>query len=125
MEAFITGSRVYGTPTETSDVDLVVLMDQGTRDALIQEFGLPVRCGKLNIIALTDEVAMLAWKKAREVCIAASACGSIDRDYAVNVHKAWFKQYGVDLRDCSGSARPSQELLDEILVRKQLKAEGV
>jgi hypothetical protein len=119
VEAFITGSRVYGTPTETSDLDLVVLMDRESRDTLIKEFGLPIRCGKLNIIALTDEVEMLAWKKAKEVCVAAAKSGPITRDYAVEVHKAWFHQYGVEHDDHVGSGNLPPDIAAAIEEAKQ------
>jgi len=39
MRSFITGSRVYGTPTEKSDTDLVILTDQATVDLLCSLFG--------------------------------------------------------------------------------------
>lgn len=35
--AFLTGSRSYGTPTDTSDVDLVVRVDRETRAVLVAE----------------------------------------------------------------------------------------
>ena len=34
MRAFLTGSQIYGTPTEKSDIDLVVLMDDEDRMTL-------------------------------------------------------------------------------------------
>lgn len=36
MKALLTGSHVYGTPTNRSDVDLVIRCDVGTRDRLIE-----------------------------------------------------------------------------------------
>lgn len=59
-EAFLIGSRVYGTPREDSDIDLVVRMDPETAAALCIASGVgvmaPLRFGPLNIIyAVTDE----------------------------------------------------------------------
>lgn len=36
LPAFLTGSRVYGTPKEDSDIDLVVFMDKNTYWKLIE-----------------------------------------------------------------------------------------
>lgn len=80
-KAFITGSRAYGTPTEDSDVDLVVLVDYETLDKLVElapdlpEFrnldhydhrsveGASLKFGKLNIIAIAREELFDCWCK--------------------------------------------------------------
>ena len=74
MRAFITGSHAYGTPTEESDVDLVILVDWATLDKLnnLSEKGLnesatdsgdiSLRFGKLNLICVADEAIFAAWK---------------------------------------------------------------
>ncbi len=65
MNAFITGSRVYGKqPTSDTDIDLVVHCDQKTADLLrsLSDIGKkPVRYGKLNLILLTTEEEFAAW----------------------------------------------------------------
>jgi len=70
--AVLTGSQVYGTPTEDSDVDLVVLCDEDTQARVAKLLtgedpppiasgprgGVSLKAGRLNLIftALPDEV---------------------------------------------------------------------
>ena len=77
--AFITGSYAYGTPTEESDVDLVILVEQETMRHLIALFGdentkgnladyedLPtatLRMGKLNLIVACTVKHYRQWQK--------------------------------------------------------------
>jgi hypothetical protein len=65
-KAFLTGSRVYGQPTPESDVDLVVFISEEDKEILskLADTILPIRFGKLNVIALTNEDAFDAWKAA-------------------------------------------------------------
>ena len=113
MEAFFTGSRMYGIPTPTSDLDLVVLMSEEVRVGLMIDYGWPIKVGSLNIIPCTSEVEMLVWKKATEVCIAAAGSGVLEKEDAIKIHEAWRRQYGVPERDMSGSGTP-QEIREEI-----------
>ena len=53
MKSFITGSHIYGKPTSDSDIDLVIFVDQETKDKLIELSNtgkMPCRFGKLNLI---------------------------------------------------------------------------
>jgi predicted nucleotidyltransferase len=71
---FLTGSRVYGTPTEDSDVDLVVLTEPETRTALfdvaeefdgVDRYGVTTSSlvfGGLNLLVETDRRRFLIWK---------------------------------------------------------------
>jgi len=78
MKSFITGSQRYGTPTDKSDIDLVVYVDQGTElllrdhneneneNEIKYNFGsryAPVRFGKLNLILITDKTEFKIWKR--------------------------------------------------------------
>ena len=67
MNSFITGSRVYGTPTEDSDIDLVILVspedsellwdnrDEDLKPDVPTEYNRgTLRYGNLNIIAIED-----------------------------------------------------------------------
>lgn len=65
MKAFLTGSVVYGIPSEKSDIDLVVLTDEHTKNVLACD-GFPIRFGCLNLILLTDEEQWAIWKKGTE-----------------------------------------------------------
>lgn len=85
--SFLTGSRVYGTPHEDSDVDLVVLVTEEEKQKLIEESDsglLPCRYGLLNVIAVTSEAELQKWVNARDECIASAP---IDRNAAVSIHK--------------------------------------
>lgn len=79
MEAFVTGSRKYGTPTSESDIDLVVFFDQEHEYDLlcdlaeergnvtcIEEYeGLvltPLRFGKLNLICCIQRDEWQCWR---------------------------------------------------------------
>jgi Nucleotidyltransferase domain len=70
MNAIISGSRAYGTPTEESDVDLVVRCSPDAADALCALFdsgesrfyngSAQVKVGKLNLLCTTDQ-AFATW----------------------------------------------------------------
>jgi hypothetical protein len=67
MNAFITGSRVYGQARSDSDIDLVILVDCETK-SLLAKFGADekgtIRFGCLNIIAVETPTEFAAWKVA-------------------------------------------------------------
>ena len=76
MKSFLTGSRVYGTPNENSDTDLVLRMEP--EEALIlskysdgfnaeqMRYGgghcLTMRFGGLNLIICMNDESYAAWK---------------------------------------------------------------
>ena len=70
-EAFITGSRAYGTPREDSDIDLVVLATSEACSMLAEHrdpVSKSVRYGRLNIILFSAEwpdqvVAFKTWRE--------------------------------------------------------------
>jgi len=82
MEAFLTGSRAYGTPREDSDIDLVVLMspadsrtlcdhvqgddmaERGEYDSGGHSFAL--RFGNLNLIVTTGWRHYACWRAGTE-----------------------------------------------------------
>lgn len=75
MNAFMTGSHIYGTPTEDSDVDLVIFMEPGAGFDFANLFkaeiqrgknnypGAQFTQGKLNIILCTDEEQYFIWEQ--------------------------------------------------------------
>jgi hypothetical protein len=76
MRSFLTGSRVYGTPREDSDIDLVIQLPIDDQNKLIEigdEAGIQlddeypqVRFGKLQIIMVTTDWEFAAWKHATQ-----------------------------------------------------------
>lgn len=63
---FITGSHAYGIPNSESDVDLVLLLDERTRQLLeahSETKQIPVRYGKLNLILCHSEAEYDSWKE--------------------------------------------------------------
>lgn len=91
MNAFLTGSQVYGTPTAQSDVDLAVRVSDSDCELLAtladQEpgsGGMSIRFGNLNLICL-GERSFEAWREATEELIARKP---VTRDEAVKVIKA-------------------------------------
>jgi predicted nucleotidyltransferase len=93
---FITGSRVYGTPTEKSDIDLVCLIeDSDTVDELIAAAdhtdasdagvgGCSIVFGKLNLIVLSQSAMYDAWREATDELIARKP---VTRAEACKVHE--------------------------------------
>jgi predicted nucleotidyltransferase len=81
MNAFLTGSRVYGTPREDSDIDLAVLMSSAELGALLRladpeaqgheyEDGVSIRFGNLNLIVFCAKDEFDAWRSATQELIA-------------------------------------------------------
>lgn len=72
MNAFLTGSRVYGKVKPDSDIDLVVLLDHDSAEIIRKlsddPIG-PVRFGSLNLIICTDETMFMAWKLGTRRCL--------------------------------------------------------
>lgn len=68
MNAFLTGSRVYGSPQADSDIDLVVRVDETTAGLLRLLSGNKdtVRFGKLNVILCTTDKEFAVWKLGTE-----------------------------------------------------------
>jgi hypothetical protein len=82
VRSFLTGSRVYGTPREDSDIDLVVLLDADEMVGLAKiarneethgspggphyEDGMSIRFGSLNLLCVTDEKHFQTWREGTE-----------------------------------------------------------
>ncbi len=77
MQAFITGSQVYGEPTENSDVDVVIHCSKDVAKELEKLLGegpsnydgtvRTVKSGKINLILCHLEQDMKAWKKGTKI----------------------------------------------------------
>jgi len=70
VPSFITGSHAYGAPTEESDVDLVIFVDQATKKLLTglsDTKGIPVRFGKLNLVMPDTSEEFDDWKKTTDI----------------------------------------------------------
>lgn len=78
FSAFLTGSQVYGVPTEKSDVDMVVLVSEKDRGILLANADPgtnKIVYGKLNLIILSKDKAeeveqFHLWRKGTEDLIA-------------------------------------------------------
>jgi hypothetical protein len=93
MDAFLTGSRIYGTPTSESDLDLVIFLskseayfimnhadkDDKSRPIYDDDNIFVCRYGKLNLIMLTDEDDYNAWKCGTKECLSTKP---VTRDFA-------------------------------------------
>ena len=128
-EAFLTGSRVYGTPGPKSDVDLVILADKATINALrkledkillnadgkIQaETNTPskvgyqsasIRFGNLNLIVVMDQDEFDCWRLATK---ALETEKPVTKQRAVELHE-WLRK-GVKRPGQNKPAIPSEEL---------------
>lgn len=95
MNAFLTGSRVYGTPHADSDVDLCVVLSEENLN-LLRELcdgdpgsgGDSLRFGKLNLICFTVAECAEPWRVATERLIVRKP---VTRDEAVKEIKAEVK----------------------------------
>jgi predicted nucleotidyltransferase len=63
MNAFLTGSRAYGTPREDSDVDVVILVSPEAENVLLGlgASGNGIRFGQLNLIICTEASRFDRW----------------------------------------------------------------
>lgn len=93
MNAFLTGSRVYGTPLSYSDIDLVILVDSKTNaqlEKMKDDDSEPIRFGRLNLIALTSVEDFDKWKVGTEACEKlAKEQGPLTREQAVEVLRSY------------------------------------
>lgn len=98
MNAFLTGSHAYGSPSDDSDVDLVVRCDEETRAKLVELFAPPevaqygasvqqFKVGKLNLILCTSDERFRAWSQGTEFL---REVAPVERSKAVRVFKALF-----------------------------------
>ncbi len=82
--SFLTGSRIYGSPTKKSDLDLCILVSKSEAQIIksysdaesisLTERGynddvFTCRYGMLNIIMFTDESMFDVWQNATKFCI--------------------------------------------------------
>ncbi len=98
MTAIVTGSRVYGYPTEESDLDVVVLLSAADVDRVVTALGLVVpkdqddnayptlqfKQGKLNLIMETDPDRFEIWSRGTQTL---KAMAPVKRDQAVALFK--------------------------------------
>lgn len=101
--SFITGSRVYGSPRDDSDLDIVVLVNPELAKLLADlcdpmkpgEKGV-YRFGKLNLIVTFTQEEFACWKIATDDLIALSLKGNpATREEAIKYIDSIFEQNGV------------------------------
>lgn len=101
--SFLTGSHVYGVPTSDSDIDLVVLVSEEDRTKLIlcSDTGkIPCKFGVLNLILVTSEEELKAWKLAKDKCLSAkeeSKEEGISRELSLKIHQEVRESTGTSL----------------------------
>jgi len=103
MKAFITGSHAYGTPTEDSDIDLVVQVSPGdlerlailSGDTAAEHYGVSgtqyLRFGGLNLLAVDNDIDYQIWLEGTKELVARRP---VTRDEAVAVFKRRQKEAG-------------------------------
>lgn len=105
MNAFLTGSHVYGKPTKKSDIDLVVRMDAKELLQLARAIGqdiseaehyghgsVSLRFGKLNLIVCVNDTSWSAWDAATKV---EEEFGPRSREKTVESFRTIFEGFGV------------------------------
>lgn len=109
MNAFLTGSRVYGIPSDDSDVDLVVLLSTDDKAKLREVHGPgPIKFGNLNLILCDKQEQFDCWEKSRYDCLKQSDItgAPLTREMAVRIH--------VENRvNAFGFSKDEQETADE------------
>lgn len=90
-----TGSRVYGFPTEDSDIDIVIRCT--VQEALwyvdkSDNKCIPIMYGKFNIIPADSDKLYESFFKARLECLDEAP---ITRDKAKEIHLKWRKHFNV------------------------------
>ena len=105
MNAFITGSRAYGTPREDSDIDLVVLTSISDMEKLVSIFcsgegpdgpsysetdhpTAVLWIGKLNLLIVTDRGDFDVWVDGTRELKDRALSRRVTRDEAVECFKA-------------------------------------
>lgn len=101
MKAFITGSRVYGTPTRYSDTDLVVRLNEWDAQQLIKGIGADeaygegtahVRLGDVDLLLCTTDAAYEVWRRGTEQLCAERP---VTRERAVAVFEQLRQEAGI------------------------------
>lgn len=88
MDAFISGSRAYGSPSKSADIDLVIKVSEETHQKLRKLAGVadkpqdPIRFGLLNLICLTTDEDMAVWKVGTEQMAQEKP---VSRDHAIKI----------------------------------------
>lgn len=100
-DAFLTGSRTYGTPREDSDIDVVCFLSPAQLIALadmaeyIESYdadrSISMRFGKLNLIGVSDEGLYVAWSVGTNRCLAEKP---VSRDAAKAIFAPLFRALG-------------------------------
>lgn len=94
---FITGSRVYGIPTEESDIDLV-LPPNGNSDfkkimvGFSDDQNIPIKYGRLNLILTNELKQWELWLQATNELIAMKP---VTREFAIEHITNLFKSHGL------------------------------
>jgi hypothetical protein len=103
MQAFLTGSQVYGKPTQDSDIDLVIFTDVDTmlrlralsdNPRLVNISGsnthksASIRFGKLNLTVVTTEDEWQVWRLAT---LALKAEAPVSKEHAIE-RQEWLRK---------------------------------
>ena len=123
MESFVTGSRVYGTPTADSDLDLVIRASPELKEQLESNYGRPIRIGNLNLIVATSNNDYNAWQAAKEKCLKAKkfAGRPLTKKESIDVHDAVRYEYSSSYNGESGKL---YALIGDIVRDAKAEAKG-
>lgn len=91
MKAFVTGSRAYGKPRRSSDIDLVIFCDEETKALLLKHGGKTFKFGKIQVIPCTDKTTYEIWRKGTEQLVDEAP---VMRERAIKVFEKYEEQAG-------------------------------
>jgi len=105
MNAFLTGSQEYGTPTLESDIDMVVRSDDSKLIEKLLEYSagagsvpnnaqqMSVKFGKLNVLVCFTDAAYQAWE---DGTLELSLRGTCTREEAIEVFDRTRREHNVE-----------------------------
>lgn len=105
MEAFLTGSHVYGKPTVYSDIDLVIRVSPETKQELLELSGggYQIKFGNLNLITATTDAEYDSWVIGKQCVELMEELGErLNRDTCLDLHNQARLRCGVVYRNSSG-----------------------
>lgn len=102
--AFVTGSTMYPyTGHKPNDVDIVIPVDEDTKDLIEYHLHIPTKGGRINLILAESRPVYDCWLMARDACVEACTERMLKgrpwtREDAVEIHDKVFEKHGLPRR---------------------------
>lgn len=125
---FLTGSRVYGTPREDSDYDVVIFASPEIKTLLTtligeeHNFKKHPRIGQLQLILVDNPDEYDAWvactEHAKDV---AEVCGPLSKENSHDIFSEYFIFHGLKPEKCYGESKAStwKQIRDSLRLERE------